>query len=133
MDKPASTVDGAPSVLKQNTDHAPCEDGTSKPEERTRFVVMRLAQFIRDGRTLAEGMPFRQWQQMAEVEITNAVIDAENSRQKDEVVTKRYLVTIAATMVTIGFWGAAFAFDEASYANVGLVCGAAGLALFAVA
>ena len=133
MDEHIDKVDGAPPVLKRNMDDEPREDGTPKPEERARFVVMRLAQFIRDGRTLAEGMPFRQWQQMAEVEITNAVIDAENSRQKDDVVTKRFLFTIAAALVTIGFWGTAFAFDKASYAAVGLVCGAAGFALFAVA
>lgn len=132
MDKQIDKVDGAPPVPKQNTDGEPREDGTPKPEERARFVVMRLAQFIRDGRTLAEGMPFRQWQQMAEVEITNAVIDAENSRQKDDVITKRFLFTIAASLVTIGFWGIIFAFDRASYAAVGLVFGAAGLALFAV-
>ena len=133
MDEHTDKVDGAPPVPKQNTDDEPREDGTPKPEERARFVVLRLAQFIREGRTLAEGMPFRQWQQMAEVEITNAVIDAENSRQKDDVVTKRFLFTIAAALVTIGFWGTAFAFDRASYAAVGLICGAAGLALFAVA
>ena len=132
-DEHIDKVDGAPPVLKQNPDDEPREDGTPKPEERARFVVMRLAQFIRDGRTLAEGMPFRQWQQMAEVEITNAVIDAENSRQKDDVVTKRFLFTIAASLVTIGFWGIVFAFDRASYAAVGLVFGAAGFALFAVA
>ena len=126
-DEHIDKVDGAPPVLKQNPDDEPREDGTPKPEERARFVVMRLAQFIRDGRTLAEGMPFRQWQQMAEVEITNAVIDAENSRQKDDVVTKRFLFTIAASLVTIGFWGIVFAFDRASYAAVGLVFGAAGV------
>ena len=133
MDEPIDKVDGTSPVAQQNTDDEPREDGTPKPEERARFVVLRLAQFIREGRTLAEGMPFRQWQQMAEVEITNAVIDAENSRQKDDVVTKRFLFTIAASLVTIGFWGTAFAFDRAGAAAVGLICGAAGFALFAVA
>lgn len=132
MDSPAD-VDGTPPVPKQDYDDEPRADGTPKPDERARFVVLRLAQFIREGRTLAEGMPFRHWQKMAEVEIANAVMEAEASRQKDDVVTKRLLFVIAAAFVTIGFWGTAFAFEKASYAAVGLVCGAAGLVLFAVA
>jgi hypothetical protein len=70
---------------------------------------------------------------MAEEEVTNAAIDAENCRQKHDVVTKRFLFTVAAALVTIGFWGIVFAFDRASYAAVGLVFGAVGFALLAVA
>lgn len=132
MDHPAD-IDGTPPVPKEDYDDEPRPDGSPKPDERARFVVLRLAQFIREGRTLAEGMPFRHWQKMAEIEIANAIIEAEASRQKDDVVTKRLLFTVASVFVTIGFWGTAFAFDKASYAAVGLVCAAAGFVLFAVA
>ena len=35
------------------------------PDERSNYVIMRLEQFIREGRTLDEGMSFKKWQAMA--------------------------------------------------------------------
>ena len=70
--------------------------GQPSPEERAHFVVKRLEQFIRDGRTVAQGMSFRQWQAMARIEIANAIIAAENIRQEDDVVTKRFLFVAAS-------------------------------------
>ncbi len=108
-------------------------DGNPSPEVRAQFVVKRLEQFIREGRTIAQGMPFGQWQAMARAEIANAIIAAENSRQQDDVLTKRLLFVAASALVTIGFWGTLLAFDRASYAAVAVICGGAGLFLFAVA
>ena len=108
-------------------------DGNQTADERAQFVVKRLEQFIREGRTIAQGMSFRQWQAMARIEISNAIIAAENSRQDDDVVTKRLLFMAAAALVTIGFWGTLLAFDKAAYLPVAIICGGAGFCLFAVA
>ncbi len=111
----------------------PGDGGNPSPEERADFVIRRLEQFIRDGRTIAEGMSFKQWQEMARVEVSKAIIDAENSVQRDDVVTKRLLFCIASAFVTIGFWGTAFAFDKTSYLLTAIVCGLAGFWLMAIA
>ena len=59
--------------------------GNPAPEERADFVVRRLEQFIRDGRTMAEGM-LSKWQEMAQVEIANAIVESEVAigRSSDE-------------------------------------------------
>ena len=111
-----------PSALGQDASHA----------ERAEFVLRRLEQFIRDGRSVAEGMSLKQWQDMARVEIANALMQAELSRKDDDVVTRRLLFTVGASMVTLGFWGTAVAYDKASGIWVGLICGFAGLMLLAV-
>jgi hypothetical protein len=108
-------------------------DGAPSPEERAQFVVKRLEQFIRDGRTVAQGMSFKQWQAMARIEIANAIIAAENIRQEDDVVTKRLLFVSASALITIGFWGTLLAFDRVSYLPVAIICGGAGFCLFAFA
>lgn len=105
------------------------------PEERADYVLFRLEQFIRDNRTVAEGVNLRQWQAMAKVEIANAVAAAEmaSAREKDDVPTKRLLFVAAAAMVTIGFWGTAVSLHRVGYLVGGIICLVAGLALFAVA
>jgi hypothetical protein len=107
--------------------------GKPNPGQRADFVVMRLEQFIREGRTIAEGMSFKQWKEMARVEIAVAIAATENALQDDDVVTKRLLFTMSAALVTIGFWGAAFAFGKSTYWVVAVICGIAGVALLAVA
>jgi len=103
------------------------------PEERADYLIKRLEQFIREGSTIGEGMNFRQWQAMAKAEIANMIADAENSVQRDDVVTKRLLFVAAAAMVTIGFWGTAVSLHKIGYLAAALVCGFAGLVLMAVA
>lgn len=103
------------------------------PEERAEYVILRLEQFIRDGRKIDEGMSFRLWQAMAKVEITNAIAEAEAKSQKDDVVTKRLLFTFAAALVTVGFWGTAVSLHKVAYLAGGLVCLVAGLFLMGVA
>ena len=103
------------------------------PEERAEYVILRLEQFIRDGRTLDEGMSFKKWQSMAKTEIAIAVAEAENSQQHDEITSRRVLFVAAAAMVTIGFWGTAVSYHNVGNLAAGAVCTVAGLVLVAVA
>jgi len=103
------------------------------PEDRATYVVLRLEQFIREGRRIDEGMSFRKWQAMALSEIAANIADAQNEVQKDEVPVNRLLFTAAAAMVTIGFWGTAVSIHKVGYLAAGLVCLGAGLLMLAVA
>ncbi len=100
------------------------------PEERAEFVIQRLEQFIRDGRTLDEGMSFRKWQAMAKTEIVIAVAEAENSQEHDEISSRRVLFVSAVAMITIGFWGTAVSLSKVNYLAGGIVCLVAGLVMF---
>lgn len=111
----------------------PPPDGDPTPDERADFVVRRLAQFIRDGRTIDEGMSLKQWQDLARAEIALAIAAAEAARRGGEVVTRRLLFTTGAALVTLGFWGTAIAYDKASGLAAGIICFAAGAILIAVA
>lgn len=103
------------------------------PEERAEFVSLRLEQFIRDGRTIAEGMSFKKWQTMAKVEIANAIAAAELTYQREEQTTNRLLFTFASALITIGFWGTAVSLHKVGYLAGGLVCFISGALLMAVA
>ena len=102
-------------------------------EERAEYVILRLEQFIREGRTFDEGMSFKIWQAMAKTEIAIAIAEAELDQQKDDVVTKRLLFTFAASLVTIGFWGTAVSLHKVAYLPGAIVVGLAGLFLMGVA
>lgn len=103
------------------------------PEERAEFIMARLEQFIRDGRTISEGMNLRQWQDMAKVEIANAIVETQIDAHDDDVVTKRVLFTFGASFTTIGFWGGLWAYDQLHYIGAAFLCGAAGLFMIGVA
>ncbi|HAD87247.1 MAG TPA: hypothetical protein DCG48_07785 [Rhodospirillaceae bacterium] len=103
------------------------------PEQRAEYIMMRLEQFIREGRTIGEGMSFKQWQAMAKTEIAIAVAAAQNEVQKDDPVTRRLLFMTAACLTTIGFWGTAVSLHKTAYLVGALVCGGAGLLLIAIA
>ncbi len=103
------------------------------PDERAEYVILRLEQFIRDGRKVAEGMSFKIWQSMAKTEIAIAVTETELGQQKEEAVTKRLLFTFAAALVTVGFWGTAVSLHKVGYLVGGIICFVAGLALMGVA
>ena len=109
------------------------DDNNPTPEERADFIMQRLEQFIRDGRTISEGMNLQKWQEMAKVEIANAIIESQTDAQDDDVVTKRLLFTFGASFTTIGFWGGLWAFDKAHYVAVAFLCGAAGMIMIGVA
>ncbi len=103
------------------------------PDERAEYVIMRLEQFIREGRTFDEGMSFKIWQAMAKVEIAIAIAESELGQQKEESVTRRLLFTFAAALVTVGFWGTAVSMHKVGYLAGGIISGLAGLVLLGVA
>lgn len=103
------------------------------PDERAEFIMSKLEQFIRDGRTISEGMNLRQWQDMAKVEIANAIVETQLDAQDDDVVTKRVLFTFGASFTTIGFWGGLWAYDKLHYVGAAFLCGAAGLFMIGIA
>lgn len=106
---------------------------TSTAEDRADYIVARLEQFIRDGRKDEQGMSFDKWKQMARSEISIAVAEAEMSQQHDELHSKRVLFVVAASMITIGFWGTVTSLDKLDYLIGAVICGlAGGLMLLAV-
>jgi uncharacterized protein YlxW (UPF0749 family) len=102
------------------------------PDERAEYVILRLEQFIREGRTFDEGMSFKIWQAMAKVEIAIAIAESELGQQKEESITRRLLFTFAAALVTVGFWGTAVSLHKVGYLAGGIISGLAGLALLGV-
>lgn len=106
---------------------------TATPEERAEGVVRRLEQFIRENRTVDGGMNFRKWQEMAFVEITDAIRDSENIWRRDQRFMDRFFMVGAAALVTVGMWGTAMAVDYApDRQTAGLYLTAAGAVLFAL-
>ena len=103
------------------------------PDERAEYVILRLEQFIREGRTFDEGMSFKIWQAMAKVEIAIAIAESELGQQKEESITRRLLFTFAAALVTVGFWGTAVSLHKVGYLAGGIISGLAGLALLGAA
>ena len=77
------------------------------PGQRADFLVRKLEQFIRDGKTEKGGMSFATWQQLAREEISSAFAEIEKERltAKEDRVVKRMLDIAASAVVTIGFWG----------------------------
>jgi len=103
------------------------------PEEHAEYVIMRLEQFIRDGRTLDEGMSFKRWQTMAKTEIALAIAEAENSQDYDEISSRRTLFVSAAAMITIGFWGTAVSLHKVAELVGGIVIFSAGVIMLLTA
>ncbi len=103
------------------------------PEEHAEYVIRRLEKFIRDGRTLAEGMSFKKWQIMAKTEIALAIAETQNAQKYDEINSRRVLFVSAAAMITIGFWGTAISLEKVSYLAGGIVCLLAGFLMLFVA
>jgi len=85
-------------------------------DQRADYLVRKLEQTIRDNRTV-RGMSFATWQAIAREEIVNAMLDVERRCRRDERALARLLLVGAASLVTIGFWGAVVAADH-SWGNV---------------
>jgi len=102
------------------------------PEERAQCVIMRLEQFIREGRAIDAGMSFKKWQAMARTEIALAITEAENAQDQDEINSRRVLFVAAAAMITIGFWGTAVSFHHVGHLVAGIICAGAGAVLLFV-
>ncbi|NFV80458.1 hypothetical protein [Magnetospirillum aberrantis] len=101
------------------------------PEQQADYLVRKLEQTIRDNRTV-KGMSFRTWQAIAREEITNAIRAVEKRHADHDRSVGRGLVVAAASLVSIGFWGAVVAVDHAYGGIAALVALVAGAALFFV-
>lgn len=80
-------------------------DGYTNPEERAAEVIRQLDRFIREGRSPGKGMNYGKWQELALLEITNAVRDAEKVVRVREHHNLRLIFTFVSCVTTIGFWG----------------------------
>lgn len=98
------------------------------PEQQADYLVRKLEQTIRERRG-SDGMSFRSWQAIAREEIANALRDAERRRRGWDRVVTRLILTTAATLTTIGFWGALVAIDRGRSGLGAIVALVAGLAL----
>jgi len=103
------------------------------PEQRADYVLYRLEQFIREGRTVGEGLSFRKWKIMARAEIANNIAEVELGKKTEDRTEKRLLFTFGASLITIGFWGTAVSLTKVGYLAGALVIGFSGLALIGVA
>lgn len=111
------------------------------PEDRARMTVRVLEQAIRESRNDAslrmssgrQGMSLRQWQDVAEVEIANAIRDAENEIKSTRKIGNRIAMTVAACFVTIGFFGAAVSWGQVDRTLAAVASIAAGIGLIMVA
>jgi len=103
------------------------------PEQRAEYILYRLEQFIREGRTVGEGLSFRKWKIMAKTEIAINIAEIELDRKKEDRTEKRLLFTFGAALITIGFWGTAVSLTRVGYVAGALVIGFSGLALIGVA
>jgi hypothetical protein len=101
------------------------------PEQQADYLVRKLEQTIRDNRTV-RGMSFATWQAIAREELTNALRAAERRHVDANRAVARTLLVGAASLVTIGFWGAVVAVDHSWGGAAALASLGAGLALFVV-
>jgi len=98
------------------------------PEQQAEYLVRKLEQTIRERRG-ADGMSFRSWQAIAREEIANALRDAERRQRGWERIVTRLVLTAAAALTTIGFWGALVAVDHSRSGLAAIISLVAGLAL----
>jgi hypothetical protein len=104
------------------------------PQDRADYIVRKLEQFIRDGRTV-RGVSFRDWQAMAKAELVNSFAEVEKRKQeiRRDVSVRRLLLVTSSTLVTIGFWGGVMALDHGRGWLAALVMLAAGTILLCFA
>lgn len=103
------------------------------PEEHAALLVRKLEDAIRAGKSGARGMSFKAWQEVARVEIANAIRDVQARQERDEQLIRRLILGVVAAVSTVGFWGGVVAFDRSMTKmalGIGLVVGALAL-LFA--
>lgn len=102
------------------------------PEQQADYLVRKLEQTIRDNRTV-KGMSFRTWQAIAREEIANAIGAAEKRHADHDRTISRALLIGAASLISIGFWGAVVAVDRTFGGLASLVSLGAGACLVFVA
>jgi len=105
------------------------------PHQRADYIVRKLEQMIRDGKTVGGGMSFSSWQQMARAELANAFADIERNKLRlaEDRTAKRLMASAAAALVTIGFWGVVMAADQSFGRLPAILIFASGLVLVAAA
>jgi hypothetical protein len=98
--------------------------------QRAEYMIRQLENFIRDKRT-DKGMSFKTWQAMAQAELTNAFTEHERQllRLKQDRLGRRLLLVGAASLTTIGFWGAVMIIDEHFGLLAAAILTCAGIAL----
>ena len=102
------------------------------PEQHADYIVKRLEQFIRDGRSANEGMSFKKWQSMAKIEIISSLLEVKNSQKHDSSLNRIILHVFATVLVTIGFWGAAVTLGRADLYFAAIICCISGCLLFLI-
>ncbi|MEI9983265.1 MAG: hypothetical protein WDN69_08705 [Aliidongia sp.] len=107
---------------------------TPTPQERADYIVRKLEQFIREGKS-ERGMSFKTWQAMARAELANAFADIEQrqAQRRADLTVRRILIIGATSLVTIGFWGAVMAVDRRYGPVAALLLSIAGLVVAAMA
>jgi hypothetical protein len=97
---------------KISADHIErCLNKNPTPKERGELIVKRLEKMIRDGRSVTGGVSFKNWQEMAVHEFTNAIRDSMRDEKNDSQFLTRVLAVCALAIITIGFWGTVVAAD----------------------
>ena len=86
------------------------------------FIVKRLEQFIRDGRTSGEGVSFKKWQNMAKYEIIKSICEVKDQQYKDSLTFHLLIFISAAVIITIGFWGVAVSLGKVDHLLAALIC-----------
>ena len=120
MNEPQSKNEnnGALSKIEQDVNSVDRIQGSHQqnptPHERADLIVRRLENFIREGRTEDGGINFRKWQEMAVLEVANAIRDAEKYLSSDQRFFTRSLSVGAASVLTIGIWGTVLVADVTS-------------------
>ena len=103
------------------------------PSQRADYLVRKLENFIRDGKT-EKGMSFKTWQALARSELTNAFAELERRtvRRDQDIAAKRIILVGVSTVVTIGFWGAVVAIDHRFGGLAAMICTGAGVLFLGV-
>src|SRR5271165_6577228 len=100
------------------------------PAQRAQYMILQLENFIRDKRT-EKGLSFKTWQTLAHAELTNAFTEHERQllKLKQDRLGRRLLLVSAASLTTIGFWGAVMVIDEHFGLLAAAILAGAGIAL----
>lgn len=89
------------------------DSGAETPEEKAEVIVLKLERFIRDNRTLAKGVSFRRWQELARIEIASAIRSRGIVQDIECRALDRALMVLGIGLATIGLWGSLWAIDAA--------------------
>lgn len=95
------------------------DEDLGTPEEKAEVIVLKLERFIRDNRTLAKGVSFRKWQELAKLEIAAAIRSKEVLRDLESRALDRAMIVLGVGLATVGVWGSLLAIDGAPNRIIG--------------